>query len=145
MDLFNLGGFANDNPLLNALGTAPVGMFSGLNPAASAGASIGALPSMNGPDMGAAPLGGSIASFASIMNPALRASLTAPSAQEAPMPSALPIGWSGLLSILKAQGTQPTRQQMPMEDYAVPQAPVSSPNLFPVNQLVGRLLARGGA
>ncbi|MBR8157135.1 hypothetical protein KDX20_22125 [Burkholderia cenocepacia] len=146
MNLFNFGG-TNINPLLNALGSAPTGAFSGLNPAASAGASFGAVPSMAGADMGTAPLGGGIASMIANMDPSMRASLGALPAQPAAAGGGTPAMMSGLsmmLSRLQGNSQQPP-QQLPMGDYAAPQASISSPNLIPMNQLVGRLLARGGA
>ncbi|KWO06066.1 hypothetical protein WM26_31175 [Burkholderia cepacia] len=146
MNLFNFGG-TNINPLLNALGSAPTGAFSGLNPAASAGASFGAVPSMAGADMGTAPLGGGIASMIANMAPSMQSGLGVPAAQPAAA-GAGPSASSPLLQLLLSRfpnGSQQTPQQLPMGDYAAPQAPVSTPNLIPMNQLVGRLLARGGA
>ncbi|MDN7897204.1 hypothetical protein QZM82_13485 [Burkholderia cepacia] len=150
MNLFNFGG-TNINPLLNALGSAPTGAFSGLNPAASAGASFGAVPSMAGADMGTAPLGGGIASMIANMAPSMQAGLGVPTMQPATA-AADQSSASPLLQLLLSrfsngsqQAPQPS-QQMPMGDYASPQAQVGAPsNLIPMNQLVGRLLARGGA
>ncbi|MCO1396422.1 hypothetical protein [Burkholderia cenocepacia] len=145
MNLFNFGGTEANNPLLNALGSAPVGMFNGLNPAASAGTSIGALPTLSGPDIGSAPFGGSLAGTFANMDPAARANLGASGGQGGtPAPLSLN-SWAAMLANTAARPSQPSQQQIPMGDYATPQAPVSSPNLIPMNQLVGRLLARGGA
>ncbi|MDN7481929.1 hypothetical protein QZM38_13950 [Burkholderia orbicola] len=67
----------------------------------------------------------------------------------APAAAAIGPGQNGLALMLSriqgmGQQAQPP-QQVPLSDYAAPQAPVSNPNLIPMNQLVGRLLARGGA
>lgn len=145
MNLFNFGG-TNINPLLNALGSAPTGAFSGLNPAASTGTSFGAVPSMAGADMGTAPLGGGIASMIANMAPSMQAGLGVPPAQPATA-AADPSGSSALLQLLLSRfpnGSQQAPQKLPMSDYAAPQTSVSNPNLIPMNQLVGRLLARGG-
>ena len=148
MNLFNFGGMGVDNPLLNALGSAPVGAFSGLNPAASAGTSFGSVPSMAGADMGTAPLGGGIASMIANMDPSMQAGLGVSPAQPAAA-AANPLASSPLLQLLLSRfpnGSQQAPQKLPMGDYAPPQAAISAPNnLIPMNQLVGRLLMRGGA
>ncbi|RQS22408.1 hypothetical protein [Burkholderia sp. Bp8995] len=147
MNLFNFGGMGPNNPLLNALGSAPAGMFSGLDPSASMGTSFGAVPSMAGADMGTAPLGGGIASMIANMNPSMQSALGVPSAQPAAAATTPAAGPAVFSTLLSKMGNQPsaTPSQVPMGNYATPQAQVSAPNLIPMNQLVGRLLARGGA
>ncbi|UJH75054.1 hypothetical protein L0U95_24255 (plasmid) [Burkholderia cenocepacia] len=115
MNLFNFGG-TNVNPLLNAMQGTPAGLFSGLNPMANVDAFSSAAGASAGP--AAAPVG------------------------SAPGQNGLAL----MLSRIQGMGQQAQPpQQVPLSDYVTPQAPVSNPNLIPMNQLVGRLLARGGA
>ncbi|UIY60080.1 hypothetical protein [Burkholderia cepacia] len=146
MNLFNFGG-TNINPLLNALGSAPTGAFSGLNPAASAGASFGALPSMAGVGFGAAPLGGGLAGTFSNMSSTARTGLESPSDQGVIKNPLTFNDWAAMFANAPARQSQMSQpQQIPMGDYAAPQTQVGAPSyLIPMNQLVGRLLARGGA
>ncbi|WP_186260011.1 hypothetical protein [Burkholderia gladioli] len=118
MDLFNLG----NTDLSGALGSAPAGLYSGLNPAASTGA------------WGNSPLGGGLAgqatgamSAGSGMNPALMSMLIS---------QAL----GGIGNATQGQRPQPAQ----FGDYAQPQATLTPGQPMPaMNAHIGRMLMGG--
>ncbi|HDR9497589.1 TPA: hypothetical protein QDC06_000791 [Burkholderia cepacia] len=121
MGLFNLGSL----DLSSALGAAPAGLYSGLDPSASMGAFSGA------------PLGGGLAGQIAGANP-----MTGPAAASNPAVASMLLAQAlgGIGNATQAQRPQ----QMPFGDYAQPQALLAPGQPMPaMNAQIGRMLMGG--
>ncbi|MBR8074357.1 hypothetical protein KDX14_33065 [Burkholderia cenocepacia] len=121
MGLFNLGSLN----LAGALGAAPTGLFSGLDPSASMGT------------VGGAPLGGGIAGQIAGMN-----QVSGPAAMSNPAIASMLMSQvlGGIGGATQGQRPQPAQ----FGDYAQPQTPLTAGTPMPaMNAQIGRMLMGG--